>query len=215
MGDTMNLFKHIGAAVLALGLVGSAQAATVSVVSGTCVGGVGAPGVTCGSAGRTDASAVNLGAADGSFFSLGVGSALTGGIGGYLLLKILPGFTGTNSAIEVTWGNTAAHPEYAEAYVGNTSNLATLLSGTAHALNNLTGVSTIDVGAGAFAYLLLRDVTKLVSPSSPSGDGFDLDAIRITEANANLPVVPAPAALVLLGSAMGALGLLRRRKRLA
>lgn len=220
----MNFYKFAGACALALGLASGANAASLSVVGSTCGSG-GALGITCGTTSgwvygvgdvdRTDTSNVEVGSGDGDFFSLGLGSEASGGLGGYLLLEISPGFTGDNSVVEVTMGDTAGYPEYAYAYAGATADIGTLMSGTAYLISNLSGGGTFNVAPAIFRYLLLVDATYLFAPTGPSRDGFDVDSITVTEANFQPPIVPAPAAALLLGSAMGAFGLIRRRKQRA
>lgn len=209
----MNFYKLAGACALALGLGSAVQAATVSVVGSSCDGGD-TTGLVCGIASRSNAGAVVDGNLT-SFFSLGYGtSSVTGGNGGYLLLNVSPGFTLETTVIEVTYGKRSGWTEFANAYVGTTDDVASLMTGTAYALQNDTGFSSFNVGAAVFQYLLLVDTTY--QNGGQPGDGFDVAGISFTEADDNNPpVVPLPAAALLLGSAMGAFGLLRRRKRAA
>ena len=80
-------------------------------------------------------------------------------------------------------------------------------------ITNASATSTFDIG-GPYSNMMLVDVSYNyalslgIDPATLAGnppDGFDVDAISVS-------AVPVPAAALLMGSAIGALGFVRRRK---
>jgi hypothetical protein len=137
--------------------------------------------------GRADATAA-LGAADGSFVSLG--------FGGTLVLAFDAPFRAIGQVFEVTFNNKAAHKESADIYFGDgvTWSLATSLK------NHLSTSFSL---SGIFTQVKIVDTT---GKKGASFDGFDVDAVAVSP-------VPVPAAGLLLGGALFGLGALRRRSK--
>jgi len=175
-------------------------------------------GVQCGVTGRTDTSAIEISSvANCIFYSLGIATTNTDGpdYGGTLLMSFDPMITGNASVIEVTNVLRSVYPEAAEVWVGNYINVADMIKyGTKiGVITNETATSTFNIG-GVYAGLMLRDVSMDYAmglghdPKDFEGnvaDGFDVDAISVS-------AVPVPVAAQLMGSAIGALGFVRRRK---
>lgn len=198
----MDLLKTMGAAGIALLCAGAAHATPVLPVSftvetATCALANGAvPG--CGVASRRDTGAINLGSPDTSFYSLG--------LGGELVLHFNQALRGITSFFETTWGNPDLYKEEASFSVSTDGVNWTDIGVATNWLS--AGISTFTVGS-SFTWLRLVDKT-----SGTGGDGFDLNALQVT-VDENTPITPAPAAAVLLGSALLAGGALRRRNRRA
>jgi len=183
----------------------SASALPMTVLSSDCEDPADAAliGIACGvSSDRMDPNAVNLGDADGDFFSLGLGTDGSG-IGGGILLEIDPAFTGPAILFEVT--SPSNHFEAADVYVSNELIGAnSVFVGTVfNSLNGPSASNMVEI-AGSWRYIGIVDVTAREFASTGSEDGFDLDAVKVS-------VVPVPAGVLLLGTALAGLGLSRRR----
>ena len=140
-------------------------------------------------AGRSDPTAA-LGAADGSFVSLG--------FGGSIVLAFAQPFKAIGQVFEVTFNDKSRHKETADVYVGNGVTWTLIASLKNHLSTNFSA-------AGIFTQL------KIVDTSNAKGatfDGFDIDSVQVSP-------VPVPAAGFLLGGALLGLGALRRRARKA
>ena len=142
------------------------------------------------------------GAPDDKFLSLG--------LGGYAVFSFDTLFGAPGVVFEVTNGDVTTYPEHVEILVASTydgSSLAGFQS--IGIISNLLASTPVGMPfnfVGTFLYLALRDVTQLVSPNSPSTDGFDVNAVGIA-------AVPVPGALLLLGSGLAGLGALAMRKK--
>ena len=157
--------------------------------------------------GATDASANParyvatraLGSTDGKFYSLGLGGEITLGFG--------TTFSGTTqiAVTEVTFGNVSAYGEAVDIFAVMNGN-GTLI-GRLSNLESQTG-GTLTFG-GSFDGLRFVDVTRDVFATSPSADGFDIDAVELTSDLAPIPL-PASGALILAG--LGSLLIARRRR---
>jgi hypothetical protein len=78
---------------------------------------------------------------------------------------------------------------------------------------SLDGVSALDFGTSIYRYLVIEDFTRDYG-STPSFDGFDLDAAGVTPVlNPGGNPVPVPGAFWLLGSGLMGLMALRARRR--
>ncbi|WP_395543671.1 VPLPA-CTERM sorting domain-containing protein [Neotabrizicola sp. sgz301269] len=183
----MMLFKSLAVAA-ALALPGAAaQAATINateVVNYT-------PGTFKKvEPGRADASSA-LGAADGSFVSLG--------LGGSIVLAFATPFRAIGEVVEITYNNKKNHKESADIFASVDGITWTLIASVKNYLS--TGFSA----SGVYSFLKIVDTT---GPKGASFDGFDIDSVSVTP-------VPVPAAGLLLGGALLGLGSLRRRKTAA
>lgn len=187
----------LGAGMLAI-FAGPAQAATIYAT--TVVDQSRGDAVNSGVANNLRENTYNaLGAADGAanpqfgFYSIGNGGDLTVSFG--------QTFTGPGLIFEITGGTVSSYNESVDVYasvdnsagsyslVGQITNLAAQGGGTVVFSNN-----------GPFSFL------KLVDTSTQTGDGFDVDAIGVSQ-------VPVPAAAWLFGSALlGLSGVARRKK---
>lgn len=187
------MFKKLAlAAVLAAGSTATAQAATVyasEVVSVTTT-------QTVLPVRANPASA--LGAADRSFYSLG--------IGGSIVLGFEKLVAGMGSITEVTW-SLPGYFEFADVF---TSLDGITWNPIGQATNQLAQAGmALDGGSDPFRFVKLVDVS---SGTAKSGrDGFDIDAIGFEE---YVPApVPLPAAgFLLIGALAGMGGLALRRK---
>lgn len=177
--------------LLATGIAGAAAAAPVypvSVVSNDQNGTIVGPG-------RSDPNAV-IGAADGVFYSLG--------LGGNLVLDFGEQVGSPGMVTEVTF-RLEGYIEKMEIYVSST--LAFLDAAVATVSNQsagLPGGAIISFSSDPFRYVKLVDI----SPAGVARDGFDVDSISFSP-------VPVPAAGLLLGGALFGLGALRRRAKKA
>lgn len=151
------------------------------------------------------------------------------GLGGNITFNVQPGEQiSSGSIIEITFQSN--HSEAADLYLGG-NKIATLKNevgggGTASVINHAPGTATVSASnvsfgnntaggsftltvlnplVSAFSSLQLVDVTTTVFSGSGSDDGFDIGEFRLT-------TVPVPAAVVLFGSALAGLGVMRRRR---
>lgn len=178
--------------LLATGIAGAAAAAPVypvSVVSYDQNGTIADPS-------RSDPNAV-IGAADGVFYSLG--------LGGNLVLDFGVGMATSPGAVSEVTFRLEGYIEKMEVYVSST--LAFLDAAVATVSNQsagLPGGTTVSFTTDPFRYVKLVDI----SPAGKGRDGFDVDSISFSP-------VPVPAAGLLLGGALFGLGALRRRAKKA
>ncbi|MEJ6393800.1 VPLPA-CTERM sorting domain-containing protein [Gymnodinialimonas sp. 2305UL16-5] len=156
---------------------------------------------------RTDAGAINLGAGDGNFYSLGLSTENDGFA--ELVLRISPAFTGPAMVVEVT--NPSEHFEAAAVYVaradanGMFDAVTTQLVGQVNNGRAYTEAAITSVNfSGTWDFLIFRDISRSVYADTRSTDGFDIDSISIA-------AVPLPAGVLLMLSAIGGLAFLRRR----
>lgn len=172
------------AAVAALSMTAAADAAIVY-ATGVTIDNV---GTGAGAPGRND-PLDTLGAADGNFYSLGLGGAAT--------FTFLPAafFKGPLSVVEITFGNRAKHVEIVDIY-----GIAGMTSTFLGTITNSTLVSSLNF-AGIFSALQLVDG----SVGKKGRDGFDIDSVSVA-------AVPLPAGGLLLLSGLAGIAALRRRK---
>lgn len=140
-----------------------------------------------------------LGAADGSFYSLGFGGELVVGFNQAVFEPAQ-----NVSVYEVTWDRVHGHNEAVDVY--------SVLGGVSTYLGRiLNTVADSKVLANtAFEYIRLVDATldEFGAGGTSSNDGFDVDSVAIA-------AVPLPAAGMLLLGGLGGLAALRRRKKAA
>ncbi|WP_424928489.1 hypothetical protein [Amaricoccus tamworthensis] len=126
-----------------------------------------------------------------AFFSLG--------LGGRAWFTFGTPFQGEASVFEVTWGDRSRYPESATIHAGDfSSGLPDDLFDTANygaswsTVDNAEDRSDFHVAGGPFTHLLFVDTS-----SNRSGDGFDINAISVTEASAsaNVPEIDVGAGL--------------------
>ncbi len=196
----MNKSIAVLAGVVAISLAGGASAA---VLHATDVRGatLGTPDPR-GEAARYVAAHA-LGAADGKFYSLGLGGDLTLDFG-----KTVSGTTEIRvSEVTYSFVNLSRYLEAVDLFAllgGGETLIGRLANHEALAGRVLSYV-------GSFDGLRFVDVTKAAFPTSPSADGIDIDAVELTVAE--LAAVPLPASGAILVAGLGAFGLLRRRRR--
>jgi hypothetical protein len=137
-----------------------------------------------------------LGASDGDFFEIGLGS--------YVDLTFGKLFDAEGIVIEVTRGSTTAWRETAKVF-------GILADGTPEFIadldNTTAGAQTLGISFpidGPFDTLRIVDT----SPNPPTGStgGFDIESVKVA-------LVPVPAALPLLGLALAGLGFAARRRK--
>lgn len=177
--------------LLATGVAGAAAAAPVypvAVVSNDQNGTVVAPD-------RSDPNAV-IGAADGIFYSLG--------LGGNLVLDFGEQVGSPGMVTEVTF-RLEGYIEKMEIYVSSTLDfLAAAVATVSNQSAGLPGGAVVTFSSDPFRYVKLVDISPVVK----GRDGFDVDSISFSP-------VPVPAAGLLLGGALFGLGALRRRAKKA
>ena len=207
----LNLFAATAATIF---IGAAANAATITPVAADCDAGVAnSPvydaSIMCGGAGRSDASAVNLGAPDGDFYSLGID--LVDGQGGAAIFEIDPMFTGPAVTVEVTY-TPSPHAEAARVFVLLADAFGAPDIGSRQAVGvvhngegGLTAPQTTVNFTGYWNFIAFQDISKQYYPNTASTDGFDIDSVSVT-------TVPLPAGVLLLGGAVAGLGALRRRK---
>lgn len=143
-----------------------------------------------------------LEAADGSFYSLGLGGDLTLGFG-----RTFSGATEIRvSEVTHSYVNLARYREAVDLFA--------MFQGNATRIGRLSNVEALGGGVltytGAFDSLRFVDVTGEAFPGSPSADGFDIDAVGLV----SYPTaVPLPASGATLVGALGLMGMVRRRRR--
>ncbi len=193
---TLNLL--LASAALAVS-AGAASASTIyanTVISssqGTCTG-AGALGNANGCFPDRSNPDSALGAPDGEFFSLGDGGSIVLGFAG------TPFANGVASAYEITFNRESLHKEAVEVYSifeGVTSALLGIIT-------NESASGSVSV-FGPFDSIKLVDITYTLFPATTSFDGFDVDAVGVSE-------IPLPAAGFLLLAGLGGLAAVRRKK---
>lgn len=177
------MFKTLAIAAL---IAGSGAAANAALVYPTSVYSATQPGTVAPSRSNTAAA---LGAADGKFYSLG--------LGGELVLDFGRKVGGTGVVTEVTF-STPGYKEFAK--------LSTSLDGVTWTdigtVFNADAVKGAEVTAlSAFRYLKFVDA----SPTGKNRDGFDVDSVGFAP-------VPLPAAGFALLAGLAGLATLRRRR---
>jgi hypothetical protein len=208
------MFKRIAAAAAFMMFSGVASAATVNYAVAVDWKNNG----TVGSSDSRNVSSNALGAPDGRFLSLGLTRA-DGSNPGFAVFDFGKVFTGPGFVFETTFSCSVSgatclgHREQVEVWLGTdyvfgSNNLADVLDDFTR-LPDLIGNADAQGGAtfafsGSFRYLALIDRSGELG--SRSVDGFDVDAIGVAP-------VPVPAALPLMAAALGALGLVARRRR--
>ncbi|SFA90231.1 VPLPA-CTERM protein sorting domain-containing protein [Poseidonocella pacifica] len=170
---------------------------------------------SCGvTADRRDVSKVNVGAADGAFFSLGLSP--TGSLyGGSAVFELGTQFTGPMTVVEVT--NPSQHWEAADVFVG--ASIDELYTN----MQNHLSIGRVDNGkggsvaasssinfSGTYSWIGFMDASydEYGIDGNSSADGFDLDSFTVTD----VAPVPLPAGVALLLTGLGAFGIARRRR---
>lgn len=197
----MNTFKTLLAAGAAITLAASAHAATVTVGPGGFDAGW-ATTITYddeaarGTANDRDNPLNALGAADGSFFEIGLGS--------FADLTFGTEFDSTATAYEVTFGDISDFPESIDIYAGN--GVGAGFGGVF--VTSMTNADAAGGGLFSVAGLGIFETLRFIDTSPSDGlktGGFDIDAVRVAP-------VPLPAAgLLLLGALAGGVTLRRRK----
>jgi hypothetical protein len=198
MMKTLNVLLASAALALSAGMASASTIYADSVISfdqGSCTGGC-LPE-------RSDPNEA-LGAPDGDD-----GPPATGfvslGFGGEIVLGFSSGPFGSGNATvwEVTTRRLNTHNEAIGVY--------SVFNGVSSALlgviNNITGSGSVFV-TGAFDSIRLVDMTLLEFPNTTSFDGFDVDAVGVS----NVSPIPLPAAGFLLLAGLGGLAAVRRKK---
>lgn len=145
---------------------------------------------------RSDANAV-IGAADGVFYSLG--------LGGNLVLDFGVGMASTPGAVSEVTFNLEGYIERMWVYVSKTLDFsAPAVAYVSNQQAGLPGGATLTFATEGFRYVKLVDA----SPVRAGRDGFDVDSISFSP-------VPVPAAGLMLAGAVAGLGALRRRAKKA
>ena len=218
MGTMIRIFAAAACAACVASAASAVTYATDVVYKNQTLTGAGNPVA----AGRSDETSV-FGAADGDFYSLG--------IGGELVLKFDSlAFEGPGAVVEVTYGNTNNWDEYVDVFFatsaqydeGNASDLSgfALLgnTGTNNPIHNGNAQAGADLGVPAgddWVYILFRDSTAAHSNDQRAlnGDGFDIDSVWVTvDPTREIAPVPLPAGIWMMGVAFAGLGAAARRK---
>lgn len=186
------------AALLATAALGSAASAATLYATGVTWTNNG----TVGSANNRDNPLNALGAPDGNFMSLGLG-----GVADFTFGQT---FTGPGASYEVTFGNRSGYLETADVFVGDNGSFTNIGS-----IDNSSSTGFVFNFSGIFDTLRLLDTTP---GSSPSTDGYDVDAVSVTSYSGPTPStapVPLPAPALMLGAGLFGLGAVRKLRKKA
>ena len=147
---------------------------------------------------RDDVSAVELGAGDGDFYSLG--------LGGGAVFEVDFNFAGPALFFEVTFAG-SDHRESADIYVSTDGLTGVLVASIDNVISdNPQSVQRLVMFGGIWSHFLVVDTTlDRFGSSTGSVDGFDLDAIQL------FPIPLPGAGLMLLSAAIVGLGVGRRK----
>ena len=182
----MNILKTLAAGAALMISAGSASAAIIyadSVISADQNG-------TPVAAERSN-TANALSAPDGKFYSLGKGGTITLGFAAL--------GTGEVAIYEITGGNVLNHLESVDVFA--------VQGGSETFIGSLSNTVASASGGASLMYTGWFDSLKLVDTSSADSiDGFDLDAIAVSQ-------VPLPASALLLVGGLAGFGALRRKKK--
>ncbi|QIE41780.1 hypothetical protein [Meridianimarinicoccus aquatilis] len=152
---------------------------------------------TVGSSNDRDNPLNALGAPDGKFMALG--------LGGFADFTFGETFTGPGASYEVTFGKREGYLETAEVFVGANGSFTSI-----GAIDNASSAGFVFSFSGVFDTLRLLDTTP---GSSPSTDGYDVDAVSVTSYSGPNPSpapVPLPAPALMLGAGLLGLGAVRK-----
>ncbi|MEZ5892232.1 MAG: VPLPA-CTERM sorting domain-containing protein [Parvularculaceae bacterium] len=201
--------KHnlpILAAMSALAFGGAASATTLTPVYADCDAAVPAwngTGVSCGAA--NDATAVNSGLPDGSFYSIG---RETEGVTGVVVYELDAPYSGDVTFFDAIDPAEGVVSEAADVFVAQADAFGDYDSSTAVYVGSLfsnSGIGQTLSIAGLFQFIYIQDATGVYFPQSNSLNGYDLDSIKFGE-------VPLPAAALLFPMGLAGLSFMRRRR---
>ena len=139
-----------------------------------------------------------LGGPDGVFYSMGIGGSIELGFGG--------SFASSQKVrvYEVTFGGFNRHVEAVDVYA--------VLGGSETFIGRINNLEAqggaTRFTSGGFDSSRFQDVSLIVSPTSETCDGFDLDAVGIAPG-------PLPAAGLLLLAGLGGMAAVARRRKTA